>query len=64
MKVGIALLVLVIALGAKSMLHLLGNVLKHVGSSTGACRYVLTFVPFRNYVVDGSPGVLSGDHSR
>ena len=64
MKVGIALLVLVIALRVKSMLHLQGNVLKHVGSSTGACRFVLTFVPFINYVVDGTPGVLSGDHSR
>ena len=64
MKVGIALLVLVIVLRVKSFLHLLGNVLKHAGSSTGDCRYVLTFLPFRNFVVDGTPGVISGDHSR
>ena len=64
MKVGIALLVLVIALRVKSMLHLLVNVLKHEDSSTGACRYVLTFMPFSNCVVDGTPGVLPGDHSR
>ena len=64
MKVGIALLMLVIAPRVKSMLHLLGNVLKPVGSSTGACRCVLTFVPFSNYLVDGTPCVLSGDHSR
>ena len=64
MKVGIALLVLVIALGVQCLLHLLGNVLKHVGSSTGACMCVLTFMPFSNYVVDGNPGVLSGDNSR
>ena len=64
MKVGIALLVLVIALRVQSFLHLLGSVLNYVGSSTGAGRYVLTFVPFSNYVVDGTPGVLSGDHSR
>ena len=63
MKVGIALLVLVIELRVKSMLHLQGNALKHVGSSTGACRCVLTFLPFINFVVDGPPGVLSGDHS-
>ena len=63
MKVEVALLVLVIALGVKSMLYLQGNVLKHVGSSTGACMCVLTFVQFSNYVVDGTPGVLSGDQS-
>ena len=64
MKVGIALLVLVIALRVKSMLHLPCNVLKHVGSNVGVCRCVRTFVPFTNYVVDGTPGVLPGDQSR
>ena len=64
MKVGIALLVLVIALRIKSFLHLLrAMMLKPVGINSVACWFVLTFVPFINLLVDGTLGVLSGDQS-